>query len=210
MPVDVLIDGYNLLHAAGLAKSRYGPGELQRRRATLLQKLAALLDPTVQGRTTVVFDSHRSPPDEASPPIAAGGIRILFSPPPLEADDLIEELLAKHSSPKQILVVSSDHRLHKAAKRRGATPIDSDAFLDQLAEEPDERPGRKRPVRRSTVDDAATDQTSAAEQELRKVLGRSDEDSSNLADGGADAADEVNDPAFWEKRISEPRRRPKS
>jgi uncharacterized protein len=131
VPIDVLIDGYNLLHAAGLAKTKYAPGELERRRVRLIAKLKELLDPAQLARTTIVFDARTNPPpDRPDPP--AGPLTVLFSPRHQEADDLVEELLSKHSAPHQVLVVSSDHRLHKAARRRGATPIDSDAFLDQL------------------------------------------------------------------------------
>ncbi len=42
---DLLIDGYNLLHAAGLGRARYGPGDLQRARQALLRKLFELLTP---------------------------------------------------------------------------------------------------------------------------------------------------------------------
>jgi uncharacterized protein len=131
VPIDVLIDGYNLLHAAGLAKSKYAPGELERRRIRLIARLKELLDPEQLARTTIVFDARiNPPPDRPDPP--SGPLTILFPPRHQEADDLLEELLSKHSAPQQVLVVSSDHRLHKAARRRGATPIDSETFLDQL------------------------------------------------------------------------------
>jgi hypothetical protein len=38
-------------------------------------------------------------------------------------------LIRKHSSPRALTVVSSDHRLHRAARRRRATPIDSDRWV---------------------------------------------------------------------------------
>jgi predicted RNA-binding protein with PIN domain len=131
VPIDVLIDGYNLLHAAGLAKPRYAPGELERRRTRLIAKLRDLLDPAQLARTTIVFDARINPPPVRPDP-PSGPVTVLFPPRHQEADDLVEELLAKHSTPQQVLVVSSDHRLHKAARRRGATPIDSETFLDQL------------------------------------------------------------------------------
>jgi len=131
VPVDVLIDGYNLLHAAGLAKKKYAAGELERRRARLIARLKDLMDPAQLARTTIVFDARINPPPHRPDP-PAGPVTVLFPPRHQEADDLVEELLSKHSAPQQVLVVSSDHRLHKAARRRGATPIDSEAFLDQL------------------------------------------------------------------------------
>ena len=39
-----LFDGYNLLHAAGLARANYGPGDLERARTALLLKVSDGLD----------------------------------------------------------------------------------------------------------------------------------------------------------------------
>jgi predicted RNA-binding protein with PIN domain len=215
MSFDVLIDGYNLLHAAGLAKPRYAPGDLQRRRARLLQKLAELVDPTVLARTTVVFDARRDPPTEA-PVGSERGFAVLFAPKQKEADDLIEELLAKHSSPKQVLVVSSDHRLHKAARRRGATAIDSEVFLDQL--ERDGAGGRSDDGRQVSGKPAISgDETpealsAAAEAELRKLVSQRDKVLESFVPESTERAesDEVNDPTFWEWRIQGGGRKPRS
>lgn len=208
MPFDVLIDGYNLLHAAGLAKARYAPGELQRRRAKMLQKLVELVDPAALSRTTVVFDARRDPPAE-SPPESSRSLSVLFAPKHQEADDLIEELLAKHSSPKQVLVVSSDHRLHKAARRRGATAIDSDLFLDQIEQRaPAGRPDRGRTTtKQSPTSDQETIESLriAAEIELRKTEEDSHDTAASRAVEPNERAqpDELSDPAFWERRIQD-------
>ena len=52
-----------------------------------------------------------------------------------DADTLIELLIQKNSTPKKLTVVSSDHRLHKAASRRKSTPVDSDQWFDQITGE---------------------------------------------------------------------------
>jgi hypothetical protein len=52
-----------------------------------------------------------------------------------DADTLIEILIQKNSIPKKLTVVSSDHRLHKAALRRKSTPVDSDQWFDQITGE---------------------------------------------------------------------------
>ena len=57
----LLIDGYNLLHAAGLARRRYGPGGLEKARGSLLGFLAASLG-NETSQTTVVFDAAAPPP----------------------------------------------------------------------------------------------------------------------------------------------------
>jgi predicted RNA-binding protein with PIN domain len=212
MPADLLIDGYNLLHAAGLALPRYGPGDLHRRRARLLQKLGELLDQEVQARTTVVFDARRDPP-ESAPPQTERLIRVVFAPAPLEADDLIEQLLARHSAPRQLLVVSSDRRLRRAAQRRGATSLTSEAFLDQIEDEPPPhspaRPRKALPPSRETPVDAESQRLmERAEQELKQlakeandvVVKPESEQGRSIPDR---AIDPLNDPEFWQKRLDD-------
>lgn len=125
----LLIDGYNLLHAVGPTKNRRA-GDTERNRYQLLQQLYERLNPALHGDTIVVFDGIE---DEKRPQSRTmGSISIRFAGTASDADSEIERLLASHSSPKQVLIVSSDHRLHKAARRRRATAIDSDAFWDLI------------------------------------------------------------------------------
>ena len=125
---DLLIDGYNLLHAAGLGRSHYGPGDLQRARQALLRRLFELLTPDEIARTAVVFDA-RQPPPHLPPHWYIHGLRVVYARPHGDADLLLEELIDGHSHPKRLTVVSSDHRLHRAAKSRRAVATDSDEFL---------------------------------------------------------------------------------
>lgn len=157
----LLIDGYNLLHAAGLARLRYGPGDLERARFRLVGMLGEKLSEPEQMRCTVVFDAQNAPSD-----VRREGrrheIRVQFAPPGQDADTVIEDLISKHPAAKQLIVVSSDHRLHKAAKRRGATPVDSERFWDRLQHRPDARTALveppaaapKKPTPKSTATDA--------------------------------------------------------
>ncbi|HCK52509.1 MAG TPA: hypothetical protein DIC23_04775, partial [Planctomycetaceae bacterium] len=62
----LLIDGYNLLHAAGFARKRYGPGQFEKCRQRLLQGLADRLSGEQRGRATVVFDAQQAPADVPS------------------------------------------------------------------------------------------------------------------------------------------------
>lgn len=126
-----LIDGYNVLHAAGLARATYGPGDLERARTGLLVRLADGLGESEKERTTVVFDAADPPPDGARS-FRFRGMAVLFAVEEREADALIEELIRRHPSPRQLRIVSDDIRLQKAAKRRGAQAVKSDAFLDRL------------------------------------------------------------------------------
>jgi uncharacterized protein len=132
MPRDLVIDGYNLLHAAGLARRTYGRGDLERARRELLRLIAGQMSEEQRRRTTFVFDAKDPPPDSTGQGTQAEML-ILYAQEDEEADDLIERIIAAHSAPRQLVVVSSDHRLHKSARRRKAVPLDSDAFLDECA-----------------------------------------------------------------------------
>src|SRR4051794_7538370 len=121
----LLIDGYNLLFASDVFASPAGPPTLQRTREALLQVLAGLLPRKYQGRTTVVFDATQAPPGLPGE-LMVSGLRMLFSRRGQEADDLLEELIAAEPAPRELLVVSSDHRVQRAARSRGASFADSD------------------------------------------------------------------------------------
>ena len=131
VPMALLIDGYNLLYASGFLGRRRGPGGLARARNALLNFLAATLSPAQVRRTTVVFDSRQAPLGG----VAAAthrGIRVRFAVGFAEADDLIEVLIREDSAPRRFTVVSSDHRLHRAARRRRAVAVDSEDWLARL------------------------------------------------------------------------------
>jgi hypothetical protein len=106
-----------------------------------------------------------------------------------------------------VLVVSSDHRLHKAARRRGATAVDSDAFLDQL----EDNRGRGRqpsvtPGRPSLEDELTQSLANEAEAELKRLAS---EDQQVKRDSRPDTrwpsgdTKDVNDPDFWRRRLEE-------
>ena len=126
-----LIDGYNVLHAAGLARPTYGPGDLERARHRLLRLLTNYLSPREVDRATVLFDAFDAPAG-LSRHASFEGLQILFAEKGSDADSLIEDLIQSHSAPRQIIVVSSDHRLQKAARKRRSKSIDSVTFLDEI------------------------------------------------------------------------------
>jgi predicted RNA-binding protein with PIN domain len=126
----ILIDGYNLLHASTVTPTAANQGSLEATRNALLDHLLEYLPPGMASETVVVFDkgSERDLPAESR----YGELTIRFAINHPEADDLIEQLIREDSTPKRLTVVSSDHRLHRAANRRKATPIDSEDWLANL------------------------------------------------------------------------------
>lgn len=157
----LVIDGYNLMHAAGLGRSEYGPGELERNRYRLLHQVAGALDEQIAADALVVFDAHQVVPrtSDEGQRLPRSPLAVRFSRDGRDADAEIELILESHSSPRQILIVSSDHRLHKAAARRKATCIDSEDFLRQFDEPEPLRAIRKK--RAQPTRNAATKPRSA-------------------------------------------------
>lgn len=127
----LIIDGYNLLNATGIFAPGAGPSTLERARHALLEFLADNVDPAESTRTTVVFDAKNAPPG-LQRTTQHRGLTVRFAAKHQEADDLIEELIRADSAPRQLTVVSSDHRLQRAARKRKAVAIDSDMWCQQI------------------------------------------------------------------------------
>jgi uncharacterized protein len=127
----LLIDGYNLLNVVGILGRGVGPGSLERARLALLNFLAESLDAKELAKTIVVFDS-REAPWGLPRTVQHRGLTVQFASKYPDADCLIEELIQKESAPRQLTVVSSDHRLQRAARRRRARAVDSDIWYAEI------------------------------------------------------------------------------
>ncbi|MEZ6132774.1 MAG: NYN domain-containing protein [Planctomycetaceae bacterium] len=123
----LIIDGYNLMHAAGIARRSYAAGDLQRCRSRLQSELAMRLAPEVLSAAVIVYDAFDSTSNDERNQ-QQHGVNLLFAAQGEDADSLIERLLQQHSVPRRVIVVSSDHRLHDAASRRRARCVDSEDF----------------------------------------------------------------------------------
>lgn len=124
-----LIDGYNVMHAAGRLGPKLSREGFRRARRRFLDEVADLLPVEREGDVTVVFDASVPPGDF---PISSSyrGLRVIFAYGDEDADSRIESILGQDSNPKSLTVVSSDRRIRDAASRRRARPLTADAFLD--------------------------------------------------------------------------------
>ncbi len=127
----LLIDGYNLLNVTGIF-AEAGPGtELHRTRLALLNFLAASIGKRARTETTIVFDAAGAPPGLPRT-VTHDGMTVHFAQRHSDADEMIEDLLEECAAPRSLLVVSSDHRVQRAARHRGASFIDSERWYADL------------------------------------------------------------------------------
>lgn len=129
----LLIDAYNLLHQSDVLGRSRGERWLERARRRLVRKLIDHLDATLAAQTCLVFDANSPPPDRPSRYLV-GSMQLIYAVDYPEADDLLELLIARHPAPRRLTVISSDHRIQRAASRRGATPFDADLWYARLTE----------------------------------------------------------------------------
>jgi uncharacterized protein len=131
-----LIDGYNVMHAGGRLGPKLGREGFRRARRRFLDELSAALGPDRARQTTIVFDASVHPGDFALD-AEYRGLGILFALGDENADARIELLIAQHTKPKTLTVVSSDHRIRQAAHRRRMKSLTADQFwelIDDLKE----------------------------------------------------------------------------
>jgi hypothetical protein len=124
-----LIDGYNLLFALGvLLKDQ--PAALEKARRRLLELLREAYGDDAAA-VTVVFDAKHAPPGLPDA-LDYQGLHVVFAAHDAEADDLIEQLIRRASVPHRLTVVSDDHRIREAARRRHCVVQGCGDFLDAL------------------------------------------------------------------------------
>jgi hypothetical protein len=119
----VVIDTYNALHKTGVL-----PPELAGLDAP------GLVDLLSRGRWSrnqvllvcdgVLPRGHRD--------TRHGGIGTIHSGADKEADDIIEEIIARSDAPSRMLVISSDRRVVRAARKRKCRTMSSEVFLRTL------------------------------------------------------------------------------
>ncbi len=117
----LIVDGYNV------TKTGFPDLTLALQRDRLVRLLGALAART-SAEVTVVFDGAAV----AVPASPARGVRVLFSPPGVIADDVIRELVAAEPTGRVIVVVSSDREVADSVRRRGARTANANVLLPLL------------------------------------------------------------------------------
>ena len=128
----LLIDGYNLLHATDLFGTGRFAGTLHGSREALLAFLAQTLSAGERRATTIVFDAAGAPPGLPKT-VHVDHLTVRYARDYADADALMEDIIERHREPRGLLVVSADHRIQRAARRRGSKYVDSDTWYRELA-----------------------------------------------------------------------------
>lgn len=133
----LLVDAYNVLWL-GNASEPHGPDLTP-------SGLLRLIAHSRYRRRTVRLVCDGLPPPSEGVPMPTFGERamllrlgpgdVVYSGRSGSADDVIERLIAAETAPRSMLVVSSDKRVRRAAGRRRASTLPSEAFLRQLLED---------------------------------------------------------------------------
>jgi predicted RNA-binding protein with PIN domain len=123
-----LIDGYNLAHQLTLRVGQVSASELARSRTDLLKHVAQRHGDQA-GEVTVVFDAGSVRGIELQQTMFGIDVRMAVGE---QADDVIERLVKAHSAPKQLTVVSDDHRIQAAGRHRGCIVQGCQEYLDYL------------------------------------------------------------------------------
>lgn len=116
----LVIDGYNV------TKQAWPTASLEAQRSRLVQALGPLVARS-GAETTVVFDAAESTVRTAMP--APRGVRVVFSPEGVIADDVIRQLVAAEPRGRVVVVVTGDRAVARDVVRDGARAVPVTALL---------------------------------------------------------------------------------
>jgi predicted RNA-binding protein with PIN domain len=119
----LIVDGYNV------SKRAWPSSSLEAQRNRLAGGLAGVVARTGV-ETTIVFDAAET--DHRPPVVAPRGVRVLYSPRGVIADDVIRDLVAVEPTGRVVLVVTADREIAVDVARDGARVIDPDALISLL------------------------------------------------------------------------------
>jgi predicted RNA-binding protein with PIN domain len=120
----LLLDAYNVLHVTGVLPPDLAGIDLEEL-ADLIAGSRHRHEPAI-----LVCDGparhHR---------VSHPSVHVRFAGPGKTADDLIARLIRRSTSPRRMTVITSDREIAQAVRRRRATVIESERFLQMLAED---------------------------------------------------------------------------
>jgi predicted RNA-binding protein with PIN domain len=122
----LVVDGYNVTMTGW---PDLAAAEQRRRLVAALADLAA----RTATRVELVFDGAEGHDGVVAVPAPARQlVRVRFSPPGVEADDVVLDLVAQLPPSRPVIVASSDNRVRQGARRGGANLVYSRQLLDTL------------------------------------------------------------------------------
>lgn len=126
----LIIDGYNLLYCAEFDVPHHL--DLEGQRNFLIQQLEIFC--AVRGsKVTVVFDNVKNPvPGSGDTHASTGLVKIQYSAPGQEADEVIKRMIRREKAPATLAVVSSDRAIRFTARDHGISTISARAFASML------------------------------------------------------------------------------
>jgi uncharacterized protein len=121
----LIIDGYNLLHSVqSLLDQPTDFTDIQ-----LCRMLNEYIYRTKK-KGSIIFDGIGPRNKDTFNNLI--NMDVVFSGTSREADDIIEKLILESSAPKNLMVVSNDRRIIKAAEKRKATAVDCVEFWTEV------------------------------------------------------------------------------
>ena len=121
----------------GVLCGKVGPHGLEKARLSLLSRLCGDHGDNTAD-VTVVFDASGAPPGAVAEE-EYRGIHIRYALDG-EADDVIETLIQREATPRQLTIVSDDHRLQQAGRRRRCPVLGCLDYLDERARQRRRKP----------------------------------------------------------------------
>lgn len=120
----LILDAYNVLHVVGVLPPHLAGLDVD--------ELAELIARSrYRGeRAWLVCDGQ---PRATGPTIHRGRVAIQYAGTAVDADSRIEQMIDASTSPRRLTVVSSDHRVRRAARRRQCQWLPAEEFLAHLA-----------------------------------------------------------------------------
>jgi predicted RNA-binding protein with PIN domain len=123
-----IVDGYNVLHALFRGAEKE---EIFARRDWLADRLASFA--ALRGaRATLVFDGS-GPRSTSSEPVKGAPVEVVFAGGRFTADTLIARRIAEQPADVQVVVVSGDQEVQRAASRAGVSRMTPRELAGELS-----------------------------------------------------------------------------